>query len=202
MVEFYKSYTSKVIKLFQALDYHEIDQAKNLLVKTRNNKNIIYIFGNGGSGASASHIAGDYVKGASYNQREKFKFMCLNDNYAALSAISNDIDYKDIFALQLDNFVSKGDLVIGLSGSGNSENVIRALQLGNERGATTLAFSAYKGGEIKDIASAHVYVPISDMEIAEDLHMMIFHMIKQAIITEQKGSLSEMGDRYKRRIKD
>lgn len=201
MPDQFKDYFNRVAEVFSRLDYTQIEKAKNLLVEARDKGKTIFIFGNGGSGANASHIAGDYVKGASYKQDKKFRFLCLNDNFSSLAAISNDISYDDAFVMQLENFLNEGDLVIGLSGSGNSENVVRAIELANKKGAKTLALSAYTGGKLKDLASCFVHTPINDMEIAEDFQMMIFHTIKQSIISDQNGSLEDMGDKYKSRIK-
>ena len=95
--------------------------------------------GNGGSGASASHAAGDFLKGASYGLDKRFKMICLNDNLPSMMAIANDIGWESIFVEPLKNFLSPDDLVIGISGSGNSKNVVNALEYANAQGATTVA---------------------------------------------------------------
>ncbi|MEP1033776.1 SIS domain-containing protein [Ekhidna sp.] len=200
MEKSYKQYSTNVKNVLDKIDYNDLLTIEQLLIGARDKGNKIFIFGNGGSGGNASHIAGDFVKGANYNQDKKFKFICLNDNYSALSATANDITYDEIFALQLDAFVEPEDLVIGLSGSGNSENVLRAINLANKNGAKTVGFSGYTGGKLKDIAHHSFHVPINDMEITEDLHLMAFHMIKQSIVLKQSGTLNDMGAQYKNRI--
>ncbi len=196
----FEAYTRQVIETLGKLDHSQLEAVKEALVKAKNEGNGIYIFGNGGSGGTASHVAGDFIKGASYNQEKRFKFICLNDNFSAIGAISNDISFNHIFSEQIKNYAEPNDLVIGLSGSGNSENVINAFAEAKNRKAITIAFCGYIGGKIKEMADLVVHIPVNDMEITEDLHLMAFHMIKQAIITEQNGSLTDMGEQYVKRL--
>jgi D-sedoheptulose 7-phosphate isomerase len=196
----FEKYISQVVETLGKLDHAQLDAVKVALVTAKNAGKSIYIFGNGGSGGTASHITGDFIKGASYNQEKRFKFNCLNDNFSAIGAISNDISYGHIFSEQLKNFAEPNDLVIGLSGSGNSENVINAFIEAKKKGAITVAMCGYSGGKIKEMADLVIHIPVHDMEITEDLHLMAFHMIKQAIITEQNGSLTDMGDQYVKRM--
>ncbi|MFY0599616.1 MAG: SIS domain-containing protein [Cyclobacteriaceae bacterium] len=200
-MQHYKNYLSTVKDTLDKINHDELNSVKNALVAARNNQKNIYIFGNGGSGGTASHIAGDFIKGASYKQENRFRFACLNDNFSAIGAISNDISYDHIFSEQLKNFAQEGDLVIGLSGSGNSENVVKGLEEAKKKQAVTVALCGYSGGRIKDLADMAIHIPVNDMEITEDLHLMVFHMIKQVIIKEQNGSLEDMGDKYVKRMK-
>lgn len=200
-MEHYQNYTNLVVETLNKIDHNQLDQVKEALVKAKDEGKNIYIFGNGGSGGTASHIAGDFIKGASYKQQNRFRFSCLNDNFSAIGAISNDISYDHIFSEQLKNFAEEGDLVIGLSGSGNSENVVRGLQQAKTKKAIAIAVCGYSGGRIKELADLTIHVPVNDMEIAEDMHLMVFHMIKQAIIKDQNGSLTDMGDKYIERMK-
>ncbi|GCD77000.1 phosphoheptose isomerase [Thermaurantimonas aggregans] len=181
--------TNKVAELAEAImhAYHE--------------GSTIYTMGNGGSGATASHVAGDYVKGASFGLEKRFRFICLNDNIPALMAISNDISYEAIFEEQLKNFARPGDLVIGLSGSGNSKNIVNALQWAKNQGIKTAALTGYKGGLCAQIADISIHIPMSDMEIVEDLHMMTFHAIKRYITNTLLGENPGMGAVYDQRIK-
>lgn len=147
--------------------------------KTFHRNSSIDIFGNGGSGASARHIAGDFLKSLNMGQDKKLRIL-FNDNAPALGAISKDLCYEDVFALQLQALFQPKDLVIGLSGSGNSENVIRAIQYANENKAISMACVGIEGGKVKNLAQHCIHVPVQDMEISEDIHMMIFHMIKKS----------------------
>ena len=108
--------------------------------------------------------------------QKRFKSICLNDNVSTMLAYANDLKYEDIFVEQLKNFLSEGDLVIGISGSGNSKNVINAIEYANSVGADTLCMTGYKGGILKQIAKYSLHIPIDDMQIAEDLHLMMFHL--------------------------
>lgn len=200
-MQHYKNYTQTVIETLSKIDHNQLESVKNALIEAKQSRKNIYIFGNGGSGGTASHITGDFIKGASYKQTERFRFICLNDNFSAIGAISNDISYDHIFSEQLKNFAEEGDLVIGLSGSGNSKNVIKGLEEGKKKNAKTIAVCGYSGGRIKELADLSIHIPVNDMEIAEDMHLMVFHMIKQTIIKEQNGSLEDMGEKYIERMK-
>jgi D-sedoheptulose 7-phosphate isomerase len=157
--------------------------------------------GNGGSGASASHAAGDFIKGASYGLEKRFKMICLNDNLPSMMAIANDIGWDDIFVEPLKNFLQPQDLVIGISGSGNSANVVKALEYANAQGATTVAMTGFKGGKIKEIASISVHVPVMDMEVTEDIHMVIFNIVKKEMMARLMGDKPSMGGTYDERVK-
>lgn len=182
MTELYRSYSLQLTEQISGLDFLQLENFRNLIQESRDRNSSIYIFGNGGSGASASHIAGDFLKSLNIGQDKKLRILCLNDNAPALGAISNDLCYEDVFALQLQALLQPKDLVIGLSGSGNSENVVRAIQYANENQAISMACVGFEGGTVKKLAQHCIHVPIQDMEISEDIHMMIFHMIKKALL--------------------
>ena len=175
-------YFNKVKDTLNRLDRIKLSQLVTLLHAAYEKERTIFVFGNAGSASTASHFCGDFVKGVSYGKDKRFKMMCLTDNIAAIMAIANDISYEDIFIEQLKNFLKKDDIVIGISGSGNSRNVVKALEFANIIGATTIAFCGYNGGEIKNIASLAVHADINDMEVSEDIHLIIEHCIKQILI--------------------
>jgi D-sedoheptulose 7-phosphate isomerase len=175
-------YLKKVSKAIDALSRDEMTKFIELLHKTYLKGGNIYFFGNGGSAATASHICGDFVKGLSFGQERRFKAICFSDNSAALMAIANDISYDDIFVEQLINFLEKDDLVVGISGSGNSENVLRAISYANEKGVNTVGLCGFGGGKLKSLAKHAVHVDIDDMEITEDVHMAIGHCAKSVLM--------------------
>lgn len=183
-----------------ALDRKELDKAIHAFLRVYQAGGTIYIFGNGGSGASASHATGDFLKGASYGLDKRFRVICLNDNIPALMAIANDISWDDIFVEQLKNFLSPADLVIGISGSGNSKNVVKAMEYAKERSVQTLAFCGFRGGRIKEIADIAIHSTAMDMEIAEDVHMIVFNIIKKEMMARLHTSDS-MGGQYDARVK-
>jgi D-sedoheptulose 7-phosphate isomerase len=137
--------------------------------------------GNGGSGTTASHIVCDFNKGVSANLVKKLKVMCLNDNMPSISAIANDISYDAIFEEQLKNFLSPGDIVIGISVSGNSKNIIKAIDYANNNGATTIGFCGFDGGKLKKIAKYPIHVKVDDMKITEDIHSVISHILMKML---------------------
>jgi D-sedoheptulose 7-phosphate isomerase len=183
------------------MDTDAITKLVKLLLKTRENENTIFIFGNGGSAATASHVTGDFLKGISYGLDKRFRIQCLNDNISGMMAISNDLSYEEIFIEQLKGFLKEDDVVIGISGSGNSANVVKAMEYARSHGAHNVALCGYKGGKIKDIAEITIHAPIHDMEITEDIHIIVFHAIKQVMMKELKGDNSSMGATYDDRIK-
>lgn len=178
----------------------KVHQLADAIFKTYQNNGTIFLMGNGGSGATASHVAGDFVKGVSFGLEKRFKCICINDNLPALMAIANDISYEAVFEEQLKNFARQGDLIIGLSGSGNSANVVRALSWAKNQKILTAALTGYKGGKCAEIADISVHIPVADMEITEDLHLMIFHSIKRKITMELRGDNPTMGAVYDSRI--
>jgi D-sedoheptulose 7-phosphate isomerase len=198
----YTAYFDKVASTLKKIDQDVLNNLVKVIMDCRDRGNTIYIFGNGGSAATASHVAGDFMKGISYQLEKRFRVICLSDNIPGTSAISNDLTYDEVFIEPLKSYMDKDDVVIGISGSGNSVNVIRAMEYARESGALTVAMVGYKGGKIKDIADIVVHVPVDDMEVAEDIHLIIFHAIKQNIIHRLKGNHYTMGFNYDQRIKD
>ena len=193
-------YIDLVKSTLDNLDQSAIREMAEAFYKTYENGGNIYTMGNGGSGASASHAAGDFLKGASYGLDKRFRMICLNDNIPALMAIANDIGYEDIFIEQLRNYLKPGDLVIGISGSGNSENVVRAMQLALDEGVTTVAMTGFNGGKISGMADISVHVPVDDMEVTEDVHMVIFNIIKKEMQARLMGDNPSMGKIYDARV--
>ena len=150
------------------------------IIETINNNKTIYTLGNGGSSSNASHFIIDLIKmGNSINK--KIKTFCISDNIPTITAISNDISYDDIFSFQLSQFVSKYDLVFIFSGSGNSKNVINAANTAKNEGAKVVSFTGFDGGDLAKISNLNLHIPINDMQIVEDLHMSVLHIIYKII---------------------
>ncbi len=194
-----ESYTETLIDTLRKLDFSSVKQLTEAFLKARENGNSIFTFGNGGSGATASHAAGDFLKGASYGLDKRFRMICLNDNLPSMMAIANDIGYEDIFIEPMKNFIEKGDVAIGISGSGNSENVVRAMQYAKEKGAVTVAMCGFKGGKISEMADIVLHADVMDMEVTEDVHMAIFNMVKKSVMQELLGENPSMGKVYDQR---
>ena len=172
-----RRYLDKEREVFSALDEREISKVMELLENARLSGKKIFVCGNGGSAATASHFACDFNKGISMAHEIKYNFECLSDNVPTMMAIANDISYDEIFTEPLKNRISKGDVLIAISGSGNSENVVRAVKYANESGAATVGIVGYDGGRIKKMVQKCIHVNINNMQIVEDVHMVMDHVM-------------------------
>lgn len=172
-----KNYLNEEIRIIQSLDLEAINVVMNVLEKARLKGKKIFICGNGGSAATASHFCCDFNKGVSENQEKKYNFECLNDNVPTMMAIANDIGYEEVFRYPLRCKLKKEDIFIGVSGSGNSKNVINAMDYAKEQGATTIAIVGYSGGKMKEMADYSLHVNIDNMQITEDVHMILDHLM-------------------------
>ena len=176
-----ESYFTTLKKTIDATNKQEINRVLQLLSEAYHQEKLIFTMGNGGSAATASHMANDFNKGISYGRDKKFKVISLCDNISTLMAIANDVSYEAVFEEQLKNFLRPGDLVIGISGSGNSENVLRAIEYANTHQAITIGLTGYTGGKLKQSAKNGIHVEIMDMQITEDLHMILNHLFMKAL---------------------
>ena len=173
-------------EVLDALSTDDISEVMNVLENARLSQKRIFICGNGGSASTAAHLECDFNKGISYNQDIKYDIECISDNMPMMMAIANDIGYENVFVVPLKNKLKKGDIVIGISGSGNSENIVRALEYANTLGADTIAFTGYSGGRLKEISKYNVHVAIDNMQIVEDVHLILNHMM-MFILSGMKG---------------
>ncbi len=171
-----ENYLESLKKTLDALKREELLSFLEVLQCAREEGRQIFIMGNGGSAATASHFVCDFNKGLGCTGKKPFKFICLNDNIPSIMAYANDLSYDDIFAEQLKNHMAPGDLVIGISGSGNSMNVVKAFEYANAHQGKTFALVGYSGGILKQIAAKYVHVDLNDMQVVEDVHMIVDHM--------------------------
>lgn len=178
------AYIYKLRKTLNNIDQKEINSFVNVLINAYHNEKHIFVMGNGGSSATASHFACDINKGVGLGLKKRFKVICLNDNIATIMAYSNDLSYDDIFVEQLKNFFQPGDVVICFSGSGNSKNVLNAVEFANLNDGITVGFTGYDGGKLRGISKYTVNAKVGDMQISEDIHMAVVHMAMQLL--EQK----------------
>lgn len=171
------AYREREIAVLNSLDLNSVNQVMNVLEDARLHGKRIFICGNGGSAATASHYCCDFNKGVSENQNDKYNFECLNDNIPTLMAVANDIGYEEVFRFPLKNKMKSGDILIGISGSGNSKNVVNAMEYAKSIGGTTIAIVGYSGGKMKEMADYNIHVNINDLQISEDIHMILDHMM-------------------------
>lgn len=172
-----KNYISNEIEVLKQLDIEEINNAMNTLETAFETGHDIYTFGNGGSSATASHFQNDFNKGISEYTEKKFRFCCLNDNVPTVMAIANDIGFEEIFRFQLRGKVKKDDVIVAISGSGNSPNVINAVEYAKEQGAKIIGLTGYSGGKLKVLSDISLHAPVNSMQITEDIHMIYDHLM-------------------------
>ncbi len=172
-----KGYISDISTTLGGLPVDKIVESVDLLERARLKGSKVFIFGNGGSAATASHFANDLSKGAICEGKPRMKAFALTDNIPLLTAWANDTSYENIFAQQLENYVDPGDIVIGISGSGNSPNVLEGVKVAQKKGATAIGFIGFDGGKLKSLVDIAIIVPSHSMEQVEDIHLLLEHVI-------------------------
>ena len=191
-----QAYRDREIEAYKRLDLESVNVVMNVLEQARLSGKRIFICGNGGSAATASHYACDFNKGVNMgmlnidghnsdgtpnadkmNGIPLYNFECLSDNIPTMMAVANDESYAEAFRFPLSVKMREGDVLIGISGSGNSANVVNAMEYAKSHGGKTIAIVGYNGGKMKGMADYSIHVDINDMQIAEDLHMVLDHMM-------------------------
>lgn len=177
-----RQYFEELERVMTSFPKGDVDLIADILLRAYDTGRTVYPFGNGGSAALASHVACDLGKGTAYcNGGKRFRVISLTDNLPTLTAWANDSSYEDVFSEQLRNFVQPGDVAMAISGSGNSKNVINALRVARDAGATTVGISGFQGGEMKALCDVCVVVPSNNMQIIEDLHLAMAHSIYRIV---------------------
>ena len=177
MMNFPAEYKGKLLATLETIELSKVDEIIRVLGRARDEDRQIFICGNGGSAATANHFACDMVKGASYGREKRFRITALSEQIPTLTAYANDVGYDAVFVEQLKNFAREGDVLIALSGSGNSPNVIRAVEYANSIGCLTIGLSGRNGGKLKPLVQLNVHIPEDHMGRIEDAHMAVCHMI-------------------------
>jgi D-sedoheptulose 7-phosphate isomerase len=186
------SYISELQNTLNQLPTAQIEAAIHLLTKARMNRRQVFIMGNGGSASTASHFVCDLAKNTRKPDLPNFRVIGLTDNMAIFSALANDEGYENVFAQQLASFLEPDDIVIGISASGNSANVLNAIELGNRMGATTIGLTGFDGGMLRSMVALDIHVPSSCIEHVEDIHLMLEHLICKAIKDMEVSELEAM----------
>ena len=179
--QYIQDYLALEKKTLEALSQKEIHDVVDAVLDAYEHEGTIYICGNGGSASTASHAANDFNKGISEYVDKKWHFYCLNDNMATLMSIANDISYEEVFRFQLRGRLKPHDLVIGISGSGNSANVVNAIRYAKEQGVKAVGWTGYSGGKVKELADVVFYVPLDNMQVVEDMHMVLVHLLMNVV---------------------
>jgi D-sedoheptulose 7-phosphate isomerase len=179
------NYLNKLKETADKLDLNEVDQISEVLARAYHADKSVFIIGNGGSASTASHFACDLGKGTlerHYDMNKKrFRVLSLTDNVSVITAYGNDLDYDDIFVQQLRNLIRAGDILISITGSGNSKNILKAIKLANEIGAVNVGLLGFDGGAAANMVDYKVIVPSNNYGVIEDFHLVLEHMISQSL---------------------
>jgi D-sedoheptulose 7-phosphate isomerase len=172
-----EQYREQLVATLKGLDLTQVEKAIEWMREARDAGRTIFMTGNGGSAASASHFVCDMLKGASFQKEKRFRILALHDNMPTLTAYSNDVEYHDAALEQLKNFAQAGDVVVAISGSGNSPNVLRAVEYANQLGCRTIGLTGRDGGKLGPLVQLQIHVPEPHMGRIEDAHMIALHMM-------------------------
>jgi phosphoheptose isomerase/phosphoglycolate phosphatase-like HAD superfamily hydrolase len=197
---FLREYAKECAEQLMKTDFEALSEMADIILEAKHNGKRILTAGNGGSAATASHICNDLLKGTRVYGRIGFSAMCLGDSLPVLTCLANDFSYEDIYRIQMETTAQEGDVFLAFSGSGNSENVIRAAICARERGVKVLGFSGRDGGKLKNLCDISVIAPTDCMEMIEDMHMLYCHSLVQLLksrLAEEWGAeiLHPAGDR-------
>ena len=175
--DFSSWYRDQALAQWRGLDLKAVSELAEAVAECQDQGRQIFVIGNGGSAATASHLATDLCKTAAVKGRPLVKCVSLTDNVSFITAIGNDLSFDEIFSRQLENLIEPGDLLILISGSGNSPNLIRAAELAHRRGARTAALLGFDGGKLKEVARINILVSSNQYGVIEDLHLSVGHIL-------------------------
>ena len=176
-----KDYLGRHTSVVASLDVSAVEQAIQAIIGAFDNKRTVFTCGNGGSATTASHMAADLGKNSAMPGKERLRVIGLADNMSWFSALGNDLGYENVFVEQLANFVQSGDVLIAISASGNSPNVVKAAEYARAHGAKVIGLVGFKGGKLKEIADISVHSQIEDYGPVEDCHLMLDHIFVEAL---------------------
>jgi len=179
-----RDYLDSVSKALAELPEEKIQDAIETIKAAHADGRQVFVMGNGGSASTASHIACDFQKGLKEYSGKRFRCSSITDNVAVMTAWANDTDYENIFAEQLDSLLEPNDVVIAISGSGNSKNIIKAVEKANEMGAITLGWSGFDGGKLSRVARKPIVVNSDNMQRIEDVHLVLGHLVFHCLMRQ------------------
>ena len=173
---FLEEYQKELIPVIQAIPAKDFQSCIALLLEAYKGDKQVFVVGNGGSAAAANHFVCDFGKNAVKAPRRRFRMISLSDNVEKITAFGNDISFEEVFRQQLINLMNEGDLMIVISASGNSPNLVRACEYAREKGAKIMTLAGFEGGKVKAFADASIPIPLLSYERIEDMHMILLHM--------------------------
>jgi D-sedoheptulose 7-phosphate isomerase len=188
VIDFLESYRTRLNNLLDSIEIEMLESIIAAMVNAFKNGNTMYVVGNGGSAATASHIQADFQFFVRYFTDFRPKVVALTDNVPLITAISNDHSYDDVFVEQMKGMFNKGDLLLAISASGNSPNVVKAVEYANGLGGKTIAFCGFTGGKLKEISDMPLYTPNKDKDYGpiEDLHMILDHVLVNYLTQDEE----------------
>ena len=189
-MEFIRDYISALQLTMDQLPRQLIVDVIDLLQQARRKGNQVFTLGNGGSASTASHIACDLAKNTRQDGMPHYRVIALTDNMAMFSALANDEGYESVFSEQLVGLIKPGDIVIAISASGNSRNVIKAVETAHRQEATVIGFTGFDGGRLGQLANIHIHVNSNIIEHVEDIHLMLAHLIIKTIKEQVQSSVN------------
>ena len=199
-MDYFNNYISKINAALKTIDENSLNQCFSEILSRVNSSNNIYFLGNGGSQANAHHISGDFIKTFAVAGL-KLKISCLADNVCYMTAASNDYSFEDAYSLLVGNIIDEGDLIVYLSGSGNSINLVKCARKAKSKNIKQIAITGYNGGALNSIVDLPIHVKVDDMEIAEDAQLIIFHFLKQQLVAHFKDKfIDSTGSKYIKRV--
>ena len=181
LTNFLTGYSEEIQTGFESIDISILEQVVNLLDTSIKNYKTIFTCGNGGSSAISEHFVCDFLKGASTGTSIQPIIHSLSSNIPTLTAVANDISYDDVFSFQLEKYGKEGDVLLCISSSGNSPNIIKAIQMAKSKDIKTVAFVGFDGGEAKDLSDHSIHIPLKNYGVVEDLHHSLMHLLAQYI---------------------
>lgn len=178
-----KKYFEVVKNSIELIPFDDVSKMIEAIYEAYKNDKTIFLIGNGGSAAKASHVAQDFSKGLIFDQNinKRVKALSLTDNIPYITALANDTGYENIFSAQLRTFANNGDYLLAISGSGNSSNIIKAVEVAREKNMIVIGVTGYGGGKLKELSDISVNVKINDMCMAESFHSLIFHYVVSSL---------------------
>lgn len=176
-------YLARLTDEISKIDRASVERWSELIYQAWDQGRFVFVIGNGGAASTASHFAEDFGKSLLSSDElhndsaKRLKVLALTDNVGRITALGNDLSFDEVFVQQLMNLASEGDVLIALSGSGNSENILRAVEWANRNGLTTFGLSGYDGGKLRELQSEGIHINVDDMGMAQSLHLCLFHWV-------------------------
>ena len=186
MTAYIQGYLQNVQTLLETIDIPWLEEAVESLLTAWRGGNRVLLMGNGGSSSSVSHIVNDMQKNIALETGKPLRTLCLSDCTPLMMAWANDTSWENIFTPQIECWTEPGDVVIGVSGSGNSANVLNGIEAANRLGATTYGLAGFQGGKLKDVAQHCLVIPSDNMQRIEDVHMILLHILFSTLLERAK----------------